>query len=177
MLEAITSAVLFVSAVTATASQAAPVAAQLPPRPSQDQIRCFDATEQKQVLTPVSTGTLVHKKLAPFVERVITDAAASGHTLTITSGYRSCQEQQRLRISACGAGEYNLTQKPIDLCFPPTEPAGRSLHNEGLAVDFACAGYGFFANSPCYTWLKANSSTYHLYEHRLEPWHWSTTGA
>ena len=51
-----------------------------------------------------------------------------------------------------------------------------SLHNEGLAVDLACNGYGFFESSPCYGWLKTNSTRYHLTEHELEPWHWSTTG-
>lgn len=177
MLEAITSAVLFVSAVTATASQVAPVAAQLPARPSQEQISCHDDSWRESTLTSITVGKQLDEKLAPFVEKALTDASTAGYRLVINSGYRSCDEQQRLRIAACGLGDYNLHKKPIDLCLPPTEPAGKSLHNEGLAVDFACSGYGLFESSPCYIWLKANARTYHLYEHRLEPWHWSTTGA
>lgn len=147
----------------------------LPPRPDQTNIQCHDANWEAETLADIQ-GSKVHKKLAPFVVKLLSDAQQAGHTLTITSAHRTCAYQGQLRALSCGTGDYNMTLKPIDECSPPTEPAGRSLHNEGLAVDFACSGYGVFASSPCYRWLKNYAARYHLFEHRLEPWHWSTTG-
>lgn len=151
------------------------VASELPPRPGQSMIECHDVAWVADNLTDAGSFKL-QKKFAPFVERAITDSKTNYYQLQISSSYRTCPEQKQLRISACGLGDYNLNIKPIDLCFPPTEPAGKSLHNEGLAVDFKCSGYGVFDSSPCLLWLRKNGYKYHLYEHRLEPWHWSTTG-
>ncbi len=150
-------------------------AGSIPPKPDQSAILCHDASWGQANLAPLGNHE-VHKKLLPFLQRMITDGEGQGHSLTINSGYRTCSEQGSLRAMACGIGDYNLYRKPINLCLPPTEPAGRSLHNEGLAVDLACAGYGVFEYSPCYRWLKTASPAYHLAEHALEPWHWSTTG-
>lgn len=156
------------------ASSAIDYAKSLPPRPSQDAVECHNDAWEQSTLVDLR-GQQVHEKLAPFVQQLQSDARAEGLILGITSGYRTCKYQGQLRAMSCGYGEYNMTLKPIDECAPPTEPAGRSLHNEGLAVDFNCQGYGFFINSPCYRWLKANGARYFLFEHRLEPWHWSTT--
>ncbi len=151
------------------------VAETLPPRPSQDMIECHDGAWASENLIDAGVFKL-QKKFAPFVEQAISDSKAGGFQLQISSADRTCPEQKQLRISACGLGDYNLYVKPIDLCLPPTEPAGKSLHNEGLAVDFKCYAYGVFESSPCLSWLRTNGYKYHLYEHRLEPWHWSTTG-
>lgn len=150
------------------------LAETLPPRPGQDMIECHDESWASENLTDTG-GFKVQKKLAPFVDQALADSKQNSAQLQISSAYRDCQEQKQLRISACGLGDYNLYQKPIDFCLPPTEPAGKSLHNEGLAIDFKCYGYGVFESSPCLTWLRSNGFKYHLYEHRLEPWHWSTT--
>lgn len=147
----------------------------LPPRPDQSLIECHTAKWESENLTG-EKNKAIHIKLAPYINRAVVEASASGNQLLITSAYRSCEQQAQLRANACGVGDYNLYQKPIDLCLPPTEPAGRSLHNEGLAVDFACRGYGYFQSSPCYAWLKQNAENFQLREHQLEPWHWSTTG-
>jgi len=150
-------------------------AQRLPARPAQSLISCHDAVWEQTNLTTVSS-IKIDTKLAPFIKQAVTDARNSNLLLEINSGYRTCAQQQNLRISACGIGDYNLYQKPIELCAPPTEPAGKSLHNEGLAIDFKCGGYSTFANSPCLKWLRVNGYKYHLSEHYLEPWHWSTTG-
>lgn len=147
----------------------------LPPRPPQSMIQCHNDAWVSKNLVDVS-GYKLDKKYSPFVAQALKDSGASGKQLQISSAYRSCEEQKQLRINACGLGDYNLYEKPIDYCLPPTEPAGKSLHNEGLAVDFRCQGYEVFEYSPCLTWLRTNGFKYHLYEHRLEPWHWSTTG-
>ncbi len=147
----------------------------MPPAPDQSAITCHDSTWEQQTLVAYS-GVRTHTKLRPFLEKMVTDGQKAGVSLAFTSGYRTCGEQASLRAYACGTGEYNMNVKPIKDCHPPTEPAGKSLHNEGLAVDLACSGYGLFETSPCYTWLKANHASYMLFEHELEPWHWSTTG-
>ena len=110
------------------------LAETLPPRPGQDMIECHDESWASENLTDTG-GFKVQKKLAPFVDQVLADSKQNSAQLQISSAYRDCQEQKQLRISACGLGDYNLYQKPIDFCLPPTEPAGKSLHNEGLAID------------------------------------------
>lgn len=147
----------------------------LPPAPEQSSLACRDDAWVAENIVTVENG-LVHRQLAPLVEQMLTDARTAGVPLQITVGYRSCIFQQQLRAQNCGLGDFNLYQKPSEQCTPPTEPAGKSMHNEGLAIDFHCVGYGLIQNSPCYTWLKEHGATYHLKEHVLEPWHWSTTG-
>lgn len=174
MLKVMLSLMVLSSGLSSYGGAISQVAVDLPPRPTQAMIECHDETWVADNLSTVQ-GFKLQKKFAPFVDQALSDSEVDGYQLQISSAYRTCPEQKQLRISACGLGDYNLNQKPIDLCLPPTEPAGKSLHNEGLAVDFKCAGYGVFDSSPCLTWLRSNGYKYHLYEHRLEPWHWSTT--
>ena len=147
----------------------------LPPMPDQSAVVCHDAAWEQKELTKVASSQ-IHHKLAPLVRELLTKAQSDQVPLTINVAYRSCPYQLQLRGTNCGLGDYNLYQKPSELCTPPTEPAGKSLHNEGLAIDFACSGYGYFDNTPCHTWLKQHGASYHLYNRALESWHWSTTG-
>lgn len=148
----------------------------LPIKPTQDQIECRTLSWEKENLTTVASAQ-IDKKLAPYIEKLIADARLSGNNFVINSGYRTCVLQASLRVSSCGGSDnYNKNLKPADLCSPPTEPAGRSLHNDGLAVDFACQGYGVLEYSPCYSWLQKNAFKYQLINRPGEPWHWSTTG-
>lgn len=147
----------------------------LPPAPDQSVISCHDASWEQSNLVAVA-GSQIHKRLAPFVQKLLLDAQSQFTPLLINVAYRTCDYQLQLRSQNCGLGDYNLYQKPSEQCTPPTEPAGKSLHNEGLAIDFACNGYAFFETSPCLTWLKQNAKSYNLYNHELEAWHWSTTG-
>jgi D-alanyl-D-alanine carboxypeptidase-like protein len=171
VVRAIAASSLIASSATATIDYAK----SLPPMPDQTQIACRDGLWEKQNLTEVE-GARAHTKLAPFVSAALSDARRQYVGLNISIAYRTCDHQLALRKMNCGLGDFNIYQKPSDLCTPPTEPAGKSLHNEGLALDFYCYGYSLFENSPCYTWLKTNGKTYHLYNHALEAWHWSTTG-
>ena len=147
----------------------------LPPQPTQDQVSCHDASWEKAYLVPLE-GFRIHKALDPYIKKLLQEGRSAGAPIRLSSAYRDCKEQGGLRAAACGIGNYNLYVKPIIACAPPTEPAGRSLHNEGLAVDLACQGYSVFQYSPCYTWMKLHHSAYQLQEHQLEAWHWSTTG-
>lgn len=146
----------------------------LPPQPTQDQVQCHNAAWENANLVTIE-GFRINKTLQPYVKKLLADSRSSGAPITLNSAYRNCSEQGSLRASACGIGQYNLYVKPIIECAPPTEPAGRSLHNEGLAVDLACQGYSLFEYSPCYSWMKQHHQTYQLQEHSLEAWHWSTT--
>lgn len=175
MLEVLVTAIIAVGSLAPFAASSLELAKNLPPVPDPATITCHNKAWEDTNLLPVNS-TRLQTRFAPFVDLAISDAQKDGIYLLVNSGYRTCPEQQKLRISACGVGNYNLYQKPIDLCFPPTEPAGHSMHNEGLAVDFACSGYGLFESSPCYAWMTKNGSKYHLFRHRLEGWHWSTTG-
>lgn len=161
--------------IVAQTQSAATYIQSLPPAPDQSQIMCRNTNWEKENLTNVE-GSQVHKKLAPYVTKALADARAQNIGLNVSVAYRTCEYQQQLRKMNCGLGDFNIYQKPSEQCSPPTEPAGKSLHNEGLALDFYCTGYGLFEYSPCLTWLKNNAANYHLYNHELEAWHWSTTG-
>jgi LAS superfamily LD-carboxypeptidase LdcB len=147
----------------------------LPPAPHQSSLTCRDDNWASSNITSVE-GAKIHRKLAPYVESLLEVARNEGAPLQITVSYRSCALQHQLRALNCGLGDFNLYQKPSEQCSPPTEPAGKSMHNEGLAIDFNCQGYSLIEHSPCYSWLKKHADRYHLKEHALEPWHWSTTG-
>lgn len=162
-------------AVAIQAQSAVTYVQSLPPAPDQSVITCHDKEWEKANLVTVSGGK-VQKKLAPFVSKLITDAQSQGVPILLSVAYRSCEYQVELRKANCGLGDFNIYQKPSEQCSPPTEPPGKSLHNEGLAIDFACNGYAMIEYSTCLTWLKQNAATYHLYNRDLEAWHWSTTG-
>lgn len=147
----------------------------LPPAPPQMSIVCHDAVWEQEDLKNVA-GSQVHKKLAPFIDALLAETTKDNVSMYITVAYRNCPYQLQLRSANCGLGDYNLYIRPSNLCEPPTEPASKSMHNEGLAIDFACYGYDLFEYSPCFTWLKQHALTYHLQNHAIEAWHWSTTG-
>ncbi len=162
-------------ALVSPISLAVQYAQAVPPQPAQTAIVCHDAAWEEANLQPL-TGARVQSKLVPFAQKLLQEARTAGANLGITSAYRSCAQQLALRTQACGIGTYNLYQKPSEQCNPPTEPPGESMHQEGLAIDFSCTGYSLFETSPCLTWLQNNGAKYHLYNHELEAWHWSTTG-
>ncbi len=171
----LTQVILVVSFMAPMAASTGLGLSSLPNQPTQDQINCHDTSWENDNLVDYQNYK-IDKKLYPYIARMQKDGLVAGIDIEFTSAYRNCKEQGDLRAQACGIGNYNLKIKPIIECAPPTEPAGRSLHNEGLAVDLACYGYATFAYSPCYAWLKPRSSLYQIKEHQLEPWHWSTTG-
>lgn len=171
MLDWLSGVLVAITAVTPVVTNTQADLQKVPNRPDQSQITCHDKAWVSKNLAPIQSVKL-DKKLAPYITRLVSDAQATGYGFLITSGYRDCNEQANLRLQACGPDE----SKPADLCTPPTEPAGRSLHNEGLAIDLACQGYSVFEYSPCYTWLAKEAYKYQLARHHLEAWHWSTTG-
>jgi hypothetical protein len=92
------------------------------------------------------------------------------------SGWRSPESQIALRRAHCGPTEYDIYQKPSDQCQPPTATPGNSMHEKGLAIDFAQNGNALTRASTAFRWLAINARSYGFYNLASEPWHWSTNG-
>jgi hypothetical protein len=77
----------------------------------------------------------------------------------------------------CGTSDYAIYQMPSSQCSPPTARPGRSMHEQGLAIDFTCNGGGSIVRGgTCWNFLVGNANNYGLYNLPSESWHWSTNG-
>ena len=102
-------------------------------------------------------------------------AAADGVRLS-GGGYRSSANQVALRRAHCGGSNYAVYQAPASSCRPPTARPGASMHERGLAIDFASGGGTIGRGSAAYQWLRANASRFGFFNLPSEAWHWSTNG-
>ncbi|MGK2928766.1 MAG: D-alanyl-D-alanine carboxypeptidase family protein [Acidimicrobiales bacterium] len=128
---------------------------------------------------PVRTvqGITVHANIADDVDALLTAARADGVPLS-GWGYRSADRQIQLRAVHCGPTYYDIWLKPASLCSPPTAAPGRSLHEQGRAIDFTHNGRTITSRSTvAFRWLAENAASYGLYNLPSEPWHWSTNGS
>ena len=121
-------------------------------------------------------GITVHADIADDVDALLTAARGDGISLS-GWGYRSTQRQIELRIANCGPTYYDIWIRPASTCNPPTAVPGRSLHEQGRAIDFTHEGRTITTrSSPAFQWLARNASSYGLFNLPSEPWHWSTSG-
>lgn len=121
-------------------------------------------------------GVTVHADIADEVDALLTAAKADGVALS-GWGYRSTQRQIELRRANCGPTYYDIWIRPASTCSPPTAVPGRSLHEQGRAIDFTHNGRTITSRSnPGFQWLAANAASYGLFNLPSEPWHWSTNG-
>jgi len=121
-------------------------------------------------------GIKVARQIAPQIGALLSAAEADGVRLS-GGGYRSPQEQIRLRMSHCGASHYDIYEKPADQCTPPTARPGRSNHERGLAIDFTYNGKTIKSHdNPGFQWLAANAARFGLKNLPSEAWHWSVDG-
>jgi hypothetical protein len=126
-------------------------------------------------VTKVGTFT-VHRSIASNVQGLLSAASAAGFNLT-GGGFRDPASQISLRQAHCGPSYYDIYQKPASQCTPPTAIPGRSMHEQGRALDIKSGGVLITSRTdPAYQWLAANASSYGLYNLPSEPWHWSTNG-
>lgn len=117
--------------------------------------------------TLATNGIRVHRQIVGAVNRMIQAAKADGVGL-YGSGYRSTLQQAALRIkNGCTCSDSS------SCCRVPTAPVGRSMHERGLAIDFANAGS---RDTRVYRWLAANAGRFGFQNLPSEPWHWSTNG-
>jgi peptidoglycan hydrolase CwlO-like protein len=121
-------------------------------------------------------GITVHADIADDVDALLTAARADGIALS-GWGYRSTQRQIELRRANCGPTYYDIWIRPASSCSPPTAVPGRSLHEQGRAIDFTENGRTITSrSSAAFQWMAANASSYGLFNLPSEPWHWSTSG-
>lgn len=79
-------------------------------------------------------------------------AAQAGHSIGITSGFRTPEEQARLRKkNRCR----DVWSAPASSCRVPTAVPYRSKHNHGLAIDFS-------GNAAAKAWVAANAANFGL---------------
>jgi cell wall-associated NlpC family hydrolase len=114
----------------------------------------------------LSTG--VDASIAPQVQAMFAAARAQGVNLS-GSAWRSPARTAELRIKN---GCPDVYVSPASSCRTPTARPGSSMHEKGLAIDFANCGRG----SASFAWLQANAKQYGLYNLPSESWHWSTNG-
>ena len=142
-------------AAARAAAAAAAQAARQPPLPSDGEIVNAE-------------GFAVHVSVADAVGRMIRDARDDGVSLT-GSGWRSPQRTEELRvINGCP----DIHTSPPSSCRIPTARPGQSMHERGLAIDFASCWRG----SACFIWLSNNAANYGFFNLPSESWHWSTNG-
>lgn len=114
-------------------------------------------------------GIVVSAAVARQLSDLIADAAADGIALCATSSFRNSAQQIALRAKYCSD-----VFDPAATCTRPVALPGRSMHEQGLAIDFRTTSAG-------YAWLAAKASGFgwhHLPGDglRVEPWHYSATG-
>lgn len=94
------------------------------------------------------------------LERLLSDAQAAGHDVSIYSGYRSLEHQERLWNDALE--RYGSPEAARRWVAPP----GNSQHNHGNAADLR------YGSDDAQAWVHANAGNYGLHfrmDH--EPWH------
>lgn len=113
---------------------------------------------------------VVSALLAGPTADVLTAAARDGLPLCATSSFRNSQQQVALRARYCTAAF-----DPAAKCSRPVALPGRSMHEQGLAIDFASDAAG-------YAWLARNAEHYGLHHltgaaGAVEPRHYSLDGS
>ena len=113
---------------------------------------------------------VVNALIARQVSELLTAAGRDGIGLCATSSFRNSQQQIALRQAYCVGGAFD----PKASCSRPVALPGRSLHEQGLAIDFSSSPGG-------YDWLATHAASYGLHHlaafgPQTEPWHYSSTG-
>ncbi|MCB9809011.1 M15 family metallopeptidase [Candidatus Nomurabacteria bacterium] len=136
---------------------------------------------------PTKDGRFIclDQAVALYLDDLLQAAKNDGHTIVITSGYRSYWTQSILREKSeenHGDPEYDRVAKP-----------GHSEHQLGTAIDIAGATNGYisaganFANTPEYQWMLEHAHEYGFIlsypegkqdetGYIFEPWHWRFVG-
>lgn len=103
-------------------------------------------------------GKQIGAKIAAQFDQMVAAAKKDGVNLTITSGFRSRAEQEKL-YAAYKNGTGNLAARP-----------GTSNHESGEAIDFG-------GGQAAYDWLAKNAAKFNMFNKIAgEPWHYSLTG-
>lgn len=135
-------------------------------------------------VSTMDASTVLRRKAARHLERLMSAAAADGEELTIASAYRSYAEQQQ--TFAQFTGVYGDETDTV------SAPPGQSQHQLGTAVDFtnSAAEYRLwwpFGDTTASDWLLENAPDYGFVlaypdgkesetGYQWEPWHYRYIG-
>jgi hypothetical protein len=151
-------------------------AVEVPSAPANTSSSGSSGTVTDDDIVEAANGIMVHRDIVDDVRQLLADAEAAGVELR-GGGYRSPAGQIAVRKKNCGTTNYAIYEMPSSQCRPPTARPGRSMHEQGKAIDFTYNGTIIrYRSGPAWEWLKANASKYGLYNLASEPWHWSTNG-
>ena len=103
----------------------------------------------------VADGRYLQPEAAAAWESLQAAAAAAGHSITLTSGYRSATSQASIfngRITG-------TSDAAIDTMLETVAAPGYSKHHTGYAIDVksGSASLFAFAATPAYTWISADN--------------------
>lgn len=107
---------------------------------------------------------MMNQLLAGRIQSLIAGARNAGFNITPGSGYRSEEEQAKLRTEN---GCPDVWNSPASACRVPTAIPGHSNHNHGLAMDL-----NFGGNKAAAAWANEHGADYGLvFPVRGEDWH------
>jgi LAS superfamily LD-carboxypeptidase LdcB len=145
--------------------------------------RCFNPINFVPSDLTSYRGFVVSAKIVNGLTQMLADAQAGGHTIGLTSAYRSYSNQVEtynnwVRVNGSYAAADTVSARP-----------GYSEHQTGFAVDLSCAGASLdsFTGKPCHVWLQANAHKYGFIQrympgkeavtgYNAESWHWRYVG-
>lgn len=133
-----------------------------------------------QFLTRKEKPEYIHSKVAGHLNDLLQDAKDDGIDLLILSGYRSFDDQMKLKSGYSATYGYGANAFSAD--------QGYSEHQLGTTVDFTTSTAGMaltgFETTDAYAWLQKNAYRYgfilsypkeNIY-YIFEPWHWRFVG-
>lgn len=121
-------------------------------------------------------GIVVNALVEDQVRGLLAAMSARGFELG-GGGYRSIDNQIRLRRANCGSSDWAIWEMPASQCRPPTARPGLSQHELGLAVDFTVNGRVIRCRDcDVFRALSEVAPEFGFFNLPSEPWHWSTTG-
>ncbi len=138
------------------------------------------ATIASQYVYPEDKELLLHAKVLPSLEAMLTEANDDDVDLRVTSAFRSFAAQGALKSG------YKVTYGKGANAFSADQ--GYSEHQLGTTVDFTTeATHGAlvgFEKTPAYVWLTRNAHKYGFVlsypkgnaYYQYEPWHWRYVG-
>lgn len=100
-------------------------------------------------------GRLLQPDAAVAWEALQAGAAAAGHSISITSGYRSAANQRTIWLDRT----FGTSDEALDILMQTVAVPGYSKHHTGYAIDLRSGASSLhaFANTPAYAWLSADN--------------------
>ena len=122
------------------------------------------------------------------LKRMIDAASKEGIKISVCSGYRDIEHQQKLfddqviREKKKGFNDEESIENASKVVAKPWQ----SEHNVGISVDINCTNYSF-ESTKAYKWMKENAHRYGFIQRYIdrfesetgvvsEPWHWRYVG-